>query len=89
MLKKKLCLYLLKIIPGKNGMQKSRKAENHVRYKAYLEEILYNKGEKPNFGKVCKNFSAVNGHLLHNENRRVVFEKELQQLIKVNISKNI
>ena len=66
-----------------------RKAENHMRNKAYLEEILYNEGEKPNFGKVCKNFSAVNGHLLYNENRRVVFEKELQQLIKVNITKNI
>ena len=64
-----------------------RKAENHVENKAYLEEILYDKGQKPNFGKACKNVSAVNGHLIYNENRRAVFEKELQQLIKVNIPK--
>ena len=59
-----------------------RKAENHVRNKKYLEDILYDKGEKSNFGKACKNFSAVNGHLMYNENRRAVFEKNLKKYMR-------
>ena len=59
----------------------SRKVENYVRKKAYPEEILCDKVKKANFRKRAEKFSVRNGHLIDEEKRYVVFEKEHPQLI--------
>ena len=58
-----------------------KKVENDVRNKAFPEENLCDIGKKSIFQKASKIFSVVNGLLMYKEKRRVILERECQQLI--------
>ena len=55
--------------------------ERYIREKVYPSEIGTDKGKKANFRRACNPFTIVDGQLMYNDTRCVIYSKEDRQKI--------